>query len=199
MVDVAYVASDIDDEAAGSVIVLRDITAEKGRALQLSFEASHDALTGLENRRAFLEQLEDALLSARAHDQHHVVGFLDLDHFKVVNDHFGHATGDRLLREIGTVMGRVVRGGDVLARIGGDEFALLLSNCRLDDARYVAEKIRRAVDGYRIEYRGESLGVGVSVGLAPLEADTPSAEEALADADAACYQAKAAGRNVIVG
>lgn len=199
MIDVAYVASDIDDEAAGSVIVLRDITAEKGRALQLSFEASHDALTGLENRRAFLEQLEDALLGARAHDQHHVVGFLDLDHFKIVNDRFGHATGDRLLREIGTVMGRVVRGGDVLARIGGDEFALLLSNCRLDDARRVAEKIRRVVDVYRIEYRGESLGVGVSVGLAPLDAETPSAEQALAEADAACYQAKAAGRNVIVG
>ncbi|HTW85492.1 MAG TPA: diguanylate cyclase [Candidatus Sulfotelmatobacter sp.] len=199
MIDVAYVASHIEGEPEGTVIVLRDITAEKGRAMQLSFEASHDALTGLENRRAFLEQLDDALRAARAHGQHHVVGFLDLDHFKVVNDRFGHATGDRLLREIGHVMGRVVRGGDVLARIGGDEFALLLSNCRMSDARRVAEKIREAVDAYRIEYAGQQLGVGVSVGLAPLDADSVDAEQALGEADAACYQAKAAGRNAIVG
>jgi Amt family ammonium transporter len=96
-------------------------------------------------------------------------------------------------------MGRVVRGGDVLARIGGDEFALLLANCRLDDARNVAEKLRAAVDNYRIEHEGEVLDVGVSVGLAPIESDTVSGAEALADADAACYQAKAAGRNAIVG
>jgi diguanylate cyclase (GGDEF)-like protein/PAS domain S-box-containing protein len=199
MIDVAYVSSRIAQEGEGTVIVLRDVTAEKGRTLRLSFEASHDALTGLENRRAFLEQLDDALRSAREQGQHHAVGFLDLDHFKIVNDRFGHATGDRLLSEIGHIMGRVVRGGDVLARIGGDEFGLLLSNCRLDDARRVAEKIRAAVDAYRIEYGGERLGIGVSVGLAPIEADTRSAEAALAEADALCYQAKAAGRNAIVG
>ena len=87
----------------------------------------------------------------------------------------------------------------MLARIGGDEFALLLANCRLDDARYVAEKVRAAVDNYRIEHDGEVLDVGVSVGLAAIEADTTSASDALAEADAACYQAKAAGRNLIVG
>ncbi len=198
-VDVAYVASRIDADEGGTVVVLRDVTAENRVAMRLSFEASHDPLTGLQNRRAFTERLEEAVLGARERSEHHVVGFLDLDRFKVVNDRFGHAVGDRLLREIGHVMGRVVRGGDVLARIGGDEFGLLLANCRIDDARRVAEKMRAAVDAYRIEHHGEVLDVGVSIGLAPLEADSPGAAHALADADAACYQAKNAGRNAIAG
>jgi diguanylate cyclase (GGDEF)-like protein/PAS domain S-box-containing protein len=199
IIDVAYVASRIDGNAHGTVVVLRDVTIENRIALRLSFEATHDPLTGLQNRRAFTERLDEAVRGARERGEHHAVGFIDLDRFKVVNDRFGHAVGDRLLHEIARVMGRVVRGGDVLARIGGDEFALLLSNCPLDDARRVAEKLRAAVDNYRIEHEGEVLDVGVSVGLAPIEAETISGAEALAEADAACYQAKAAGRNIIFG
>ena len=198
--DVQYVASRIGtSDAHSAVVVLRDVTAEHRLALKLSFEASHDPLTGLPNRRAFLERLETAVATARELGGHHAVAFLDLDRFKVVNDRFGHAAGDRLLREIARVMGRVVRGGDVLARIGGDEFALLLSDCRIDDARRVAEKMRRAVDAYRIEDRGEVLGVGVSIGLAPIDGETINAAHALGEADAACYQAKASGRNVVAG
>lgn len=198
-VDVAYVASRIHLDGQGTVIVMRDVTAERRLAMRLSFEAAHDPLTGLQNRRAFLERLQEAVDGARERDEHHAVAFIDLDRFKIVNDRFGHATGDRLLREIGRVMGRVVRGNDVLARIGGDEFALLLTNCRLADGRRVAEKMRTAVDAYAIEHDGEVLGVGISVGLAPIEAETTSAEAALAEADAACYHAKAAGRNAISG
>jgi diguanylate cyclase (GGDEF)-like protein/PAS domain S-box-containing protein len=198
-IDVAYVASRIDAEEGGTVVVLRDVTVEHRVALRLSFEAAHDPLTGLENRRAFMDRLDEAVRGARERGEHHAVAFLDLDRFKIVNDRFGHAVGDRLLREIGAVMGRVVRGGDVLARIGGDEFALLLASCRVEDARRIAEKLRAAVDAYRIEHHGQQLGVGVSVGLAPIEADTPSAAQALAEADATCYQAKAAGRNAIAG
>jgi diguanylate cyclase (GGDEF)-like protein/PAS domain S-box-containing protein len=199
MIDVAYVASLIDGGQHGTVVVLRDVTMENRIALRLSFEATHDPLTGLQNRRAFTERLDEAVRGARERGEHHAVGFIDLDRFKVVNDRFGHAVGDRLLHEIARVMGRVVRGGDVLARIGGDEFALLLSNCPLDHARRVAEKLRAAVDNYRIEHDGEVLDVGVSVGLAPIEADTSCGADALAEADAACYQAKAAGRNLIIG
>ncbi|MEA2722077.1 MAG: hypothetical protein QOJ39_3941 [Candidatus Eremiobacteraeota bacterium] len=200
IIDVAYVASRIDDaDDHGTVVVLRDVTAENRLAMRLSFEASHDPLTGLENRRAFTERLEEAVRGACERGEHHAVGFLDLDRFKIVNDRLGHAVGDRLLREIGHVMGRVLRGGDVLARIGGDEFALLLANCRIDDARRVAEKMRAAVDAYRIEHHGQVLDVGVSIGLAPIEADTPGGAQALAEADAACYQAKNAGRNAIAG
>jgi diguanylate cyclase (GGDEF)-like protein/PAS domain S-box-containing protein len=199
IIDVAYVASRVDAETQGTVLVLRDVTIENRIALRLSFEATHDPLTGLQNRRAFTERLDEAVRGARERGEHHAVGFIDLDRFKIVNDRFGHAVGDRLLHEIARVMGRVVRGGDVLARIGGDEFALLLSNCRLDDARRVAEKLRAAVDDYRIRHGGEVLDVGVSVGLAAIEANTTSGADALAEADAACYQAKAAGRNLIVG
>jgi diguanylate cyclase (GGDEF)-like protein/PAS domain S-box-containing protein len=198
-VDVAFVASRIDAEDQGAVVVLRDVTAENRVALRLSFEAAHDPLTGLQNRRAFLDRLEDTVRGARERGEHHAIAFLDLDRFKVVNDRFGHAVGDRLLREIGQVMGRVVRGGDVLARIGGDEFALLLANCRLDDARRVAEKVRAAVDAYRIEHNGTVLDIGVSVGIAPIEADTPGVEQAIAEADAACYEAKVTGRIAIAG
>ena len=125
--------------------------------------------------------------------------FVDLDEFKSINDSLGHIAGDAMLMAVGDRMRATVGADDFIARIGGDEFALLLSNCPLDDARRVAEKLRAAVDNYRIEHEGEVLDVGVSVGLAPIEADTISGAEALADADAACYQAKAAGRNIIFG
>ncbi|HEX3550043.1 MAG TPA: diguanylate cyclase [Candidatus Elarobacter sp.] len=198
-VDVEYVSSRVDAEDGGTVVVLRDVTAEHRLAMRLSFEASHDPLTGLPNRRAFTERLEEAVRGAHERGERHVVGFLDLDRFKVVNDRLGHAAGDRLLREVGQVMGRVVRGGDVLGRIGGDEFALLLFNCGLDDARRIAGMVRAAVDGYRIESHGLVLDVGVSIGLATIEEGTPGAADALDEADAACYQAKAAGRNAIAG
>jgi len=198
-VDVAYVASPIDADERGAVIVLRDVTIENRLAMRLSFEASHDPLTGLPNRRAFMERLEEAMTTARERRELHAVGFLDLDRFKIVNDRLGHAAGDRLLCEVSNLMARAVRNGDVLARIGGDEFGLLLSNCSLDDARRVADKVRTAVESYRIESQGLVLDVGVSIGLAPIEAGTASAADALDEADAACYQAKAAGRNAIAG
>jgi diguanylate cyclase (GGDEF)-like protein/PAS domain S-box-containing protein len=198
--DVAFVASRVEQGGGhGMVIVLRDVTVEHRLAMRLSFEASHDALTGLPNRRAFLDRMEYAVRSAWEHGERHVVGFLDLDRFKIVNDRFGHHAGDRVLRDIARLMGGVVRAGDVLSRFGGDEFALLLTSCRIDDARRIAEKIRAAVESYAVEHQGEMLGVGVSIGLAEVDAMTLSAAQALADADAACYEAKAAGRNAIAG
>lgn len=198
VIDIAYVASRIPDDQ-GTVVVLRDVTDESSLAKRLSFEASHDPLTGLQNRRAFFELLEEAVRGARERGEVHAVAFLDLDRFKLVNDQFGHAAGDRLLREVGPVMGRVVRGGDHLARIGGDEFGLLLTNCRIDDARHVADKIRAAVEDYRIEHEGQMIGIGVCIGLAPINHLTVSAASVISAADAACYKAKAAGRNAIVG
>lgn len=199
-IDVAYVASRIDGvEEHAVVIVLRDVTAEHRLALRLSFEANHDPLTGLPNRRAFVERLEEAVRSAHEHGTSHAVAFLDLDRFKILNDRFGHAVGDRLLREVARAMGRIVRGADVIGRIGGDEFGMLLSDCSLENARRIADKMRQVVDDYHIEHQGEVLGVGVSIGLAPIDQTTVSAEQALSEADAACYQAKAAGRNAVAG
>jgi len=199
-IDVAFVASRIGNAGEhGTVVVLRDVTVEHRLALRLSFEATHDPLTGLPNRRAFLDRIDAATRSSWEHGEHHVVGFLDLDRFKIVNDRFGHPAGDRVLRDVARLMSAAVRTGDVLARFGGDEFALLLTNCRMDDARRIAEKIRATVEAYAVEHDGEVLGVGVSIGLAPIDAATVNAAQALADADAACYEAKAAGRNAVAG
>jgi diguanylate cyclase (GGDEF)-like protein/PAS domain S-box-containing protein len=189
-VDVSYVASRIETSPPGTLIVLRDVTTEHRLALRLSFEALHDPLTGLPNRRAVLERIEDAIRGARERGEHHAVAFVDLDNFKAVNDRFGHAVGDRVLADLARVMGGAVRAVDVIARIGGDEFVMLLSNCRLADARHVTDKVRDAVLAYAVEHEAEMVPIGASIGLAPIEAATASAEDAIAAADAACYQIK---------
>jgi len=189
-IDVSYVASRIENVPSGTLVMLRDITAEHRLALRLSFEALHDPLTGLPNRRAMLEQIEEAIVGARERGEHHAVAFLDLDNFKAVNDRFGHAVGDRVLADLARMMGRAVRAVDVLARIGGDEFVLLLHNCRMSDAKAVTDKVREAVLEARVEDGGVVVPLGVSIGLAPIEAATQSPAAVLATADAACYRQK---------
>lgn len=196
---IAFVASPIGKSDEGFVVVLRDVTAQHRLAMQLSYEASHDALTGLFNRRKFEEVLNEAVTSAQASSSHHSLAFLDLDHFKIINDRCGHAVGDRVLADIAQVLQHELRGRDVLARLGGDEFAVLLQHCSIANARRVLEKLRAAVAAYTIVEGGMSFAVGVSIGVASIEGVHANASAALAAADAACYAAKAAGRNVIVG
>ena len=182
----------------GYVIVLRDVTAQARLTRRLAYEASHDPLTRLPNRRRFEEMVAAALETARNNNSVHAVAYVDLDHFKEVNDRFGHEIGDRFLREVAHRMSLNVRGNDVLARLGGDEFALLLHECTLANAQRVAEKVRQSVTTFPAEYDGTSIAVGASVGLATLDRLSASAEAVLASADAACYSAKAAGRNAVV-
>jgi diguanylate cyclase (GGDEF)-like protein/PAS domain S-box-containing protein len=190
--DVSYVASRIESSPSGTLVMLRDVTAEHRLALRLSFEALHDPLTGLPNRRAVLERIEDAIRGARERGEHHAVAFVDLDNFKYVNDRFGHVVGDRVLAEVARVMGRAVRAVDSIARLGGDEFVLLLSNCRIGHARRVADKVRAAVLAHELTHEGEVVAIGASIGIAPIDAGTASAEAVIAAADAACYKAKSA-------
>jgi len=189
-VDVSYVSSRIEGTPPGTLVMLRDVTAEHRLALRLSFEALHDPLTGLPNRRAVLERVEDAIRGARERGERHAIAFVDLDNFKSVNDRFGHAVGDQVLAEMARVMGRAVRSVDAIARLGGDEFVLLLSNCRIGHARRVAEKVREAVQAHQVVYEGEVLAVGASIGIASIDASTTSAAAVIAAADAACYKAK---------
>jgi diguanylate cyclase (GGDEF)-like protein/PAS domain S-box-containing protein len=196
---VAFTTSPFGEGPEGYVVVLRDITEEHRLASQLSFEASHDALTGLINRRRFEEALSDIVTEARRGRIVTTLAFLDLDRFKLINDHCGHAGGDRVLADIAQILAKNLRERDVLARVGGDEFAVILNDCAIGVARRVLEKLRRAVDAYIYEHDGETFSVGVSIGLAPIDAGTTTAADVLAVADAACYAAKAAGRNVIVG
>jgi diguanylate cyclase (GGDEF)-like protein len=182
----------------GYVIVLRDITAQARLTRRLAYEASHDSLTSLPNRRHFEEIIAVALESARHRGTTHTVAYIDLDHFKTVNDTLGHQAGDRLLRELAHRMSLNVRGNDVLARIGGDEFALLLHECSPSHAFRVAEKIRSAVEAASFEIVGPDAAVRASVGLALLDAEARDAAAVLAAADRACYAAKAGGRNAVV-
>ena len=174
----------------GYVIVLRDVTAQVRLTRRLAYEASHDSLTRLPNRRRFEEMIENALVSARHASIVHTVAFIDLDRFKQVNDSFGHETGDRLLRDVAHRMSLNVRGNDILARLGGDEFALLLHECTPTNAERVVEKIRLSVEALPVVYEGKTIVLSASIGLAPLLRDSESAAAVLAQADKACYEAK---------
>lgn len=178
----------------GGVLTLRDVSNERNMAQRLSWEASHDALTGLFNRREFTDRLEISLEKTQPDDIQHVVFFMDLDRFKNVNDSAGHAAGDQLLKGLSTILSEKVRPTDTLARLGGDEFALLLENCPMIQAQRIAATLLTAVEAYRFEYDSQLFTVGVSIGLAIVDG-TVSCAEVLTRADTACYMAKEQGRN----
>lgn len=196
---ISYVVSPIGSTSDGYVVVLRDITTQHRLATQLSHEVAHDPLTGLLNRRRFEEALEDLVTKAHNSAVSTVLAALDLDRFKVINDRCGHAAGDRVLVEVAGILAERLREHDLLARVGGDEFAILLHDCSLESARRVLEDLRRAVDAYRFVHAGEAFTIGVSIGLSAIDERTTDGASALAAADRACYAAKAAGRNVIIG
>jgi len=175
----------------GYVIVLRDVTAQVRLTRRLAYEASHDSLTRLPNRRRFEEMIAGALESARNNGTVHTVAFIDLDRFKQVNDSFGHETGDRLLRDVAHRMSLNVRGNDILARLGGDEFALLLHECSPANAQRVVEKIRQSVESLPIVSNGKTIVLSASIGLAALDINSETAAGVMAEADRAFYEAKA--------
>ena len=179
---------------AGCVIIFHDVTEIRGLTRQMSYQASHDALTGLVNRADFERQLEAALKSARSADVGHVVCYLDLDRFKAVNDTSGHLAGDNLLREIASLLKEKVRDSDTVARLGGDEFALLLVGCPLDKGQQIADDVCRAVGDYRFVWHDQIFDIGVSIGLVEIGHESGSAENVLGAADSACYVAKQQGR-----
>jgi diguanylate cyclase (GGDEF)-like protein/PAS domain S-box-containing protein len=183
-----------DGQVAGCVVIFHDVSELRGLAREMSYQASHDALTGLVNRAEFERRLEAALDSARGEGVGHVVCYLDLDRFKLVNDTGGHIAGDNLLREIAALLKQRVRDSDTVARVGGDEFAMLLAGCPLDKARQIAEDVCQAVAGHQFAWQDSVFDVGVSVGLVEVGKDSGSAESVLSAADSACYIAKQQGR-----
>lgn len=182
------------DEIVGAVVMLHDVTELRGIARRMSYQATHDALTGLVNRHEFERRLAEALETAQRGDQSHVLCYIDLDHFKAVNDGSGHQAGDAMLREVARIMREAVRDSDTVARIGGDEFALLLTGCPLTKGRQIADDMIRAIGEHRFVWKDRIHSVGASVGLVELARDSGSLEEVLAAADSACYVAKNRGR-----
>jgi len=187
-----------DPEAPDSRVlaVCRDITDRRQLEDQLSYQASHDALTDLINRREFENRLRRVLARAEEHPGDHVLCYLDLDQFKIVNDTCGHVAGDELLRQIASLLIGQIRSRDTLARLGGDEFAVLMEHCPIERAVVLADHMRAAIEGFHFQWHDRRFSLGVSIGLVPLQGGS-SIEAALSLADSACYAAKEQGRNRI--
>ncbi len=181
------------NEILGLVLVLHDTSELRGFTRQITYQASHDALTGLVNRREFERRLHEALDSAQTGDATHALCYLDLDRFKLVNDTCGHTAGDNMLREVAAILKDAVRDSDTAGRIGGDEFALLLVGCPLDKARQIADDVVRAVNDYRFVWKDKIFNVGVSIGLVEIARDGGSIDDVMNSADSACYVAKSQG------
>ncbi len=172
----------------------REIRRAKRSAEQLlRYQANHDDLTGLLNRRAFMERLHDSLLSARRSTRASALCFMDLDRFKVVNDTCGHRGGDELLRQLADLLRQQVRETDALARLGGDEFALLLRDCDTRGAEQVARSLQDRLARFRFHWLDQSFELGMSIGIVGVTDSGVSATELLSAADVACYAAKNLG------
>ena len=187
----------VGQRTAGTVIVLRDMTNEMDYISRLAWQATHDPLTSLPNRREFEIRLADALAESIDTGEHHAVAMLDLDQFKVVNDTCGHAAGDELLRHMAERLRQSLHRDEMVARLGGDEFAILLRKCPIDRAALICERIRETVEDLNFAWQGSSFNTTASIGLVQVTGASVSAEDVIRAADVACYLAKDKGRNRI--
>jgi diguanylate cyclase (GGDEF)-like protein len=202
-----------EDEMAaviGAVEALRERTQQRlalererdALIEQLRDQSNTDALTGLANRRGFLEAAERLLAQARRHGFGVVAILLDIDHFKRFNDELGHAVGDAVLAEVAGVIRREIRGSDLCGRLGGEEFVLLLAHCDFAQGRIFAERLRRAIEALAAfppkTPGGAPVRTTASLGVATFGAHCASLELLLSQADAAMYRAKTAGRNRVM-
>ena len=188
---------DSQGQIVGAVLVLHDITEVMGMARQLSYQASHDMLTGLANRREFERLLDRAIKTARSVGVEHVLLYMDLDQFKLVNDTCGHRAGDELLTQLALLLRGRIRESDTLARLGGDEFGVLLEGCHLDKAQTIADELRKVVKEFRFVWQDKTFEIGVSIGVVAINENSGRLTEVLSAADTACYVAKDLGRNRI--
>ncbi len=179
----------------GVVVVFSNVNEKRKLEREMRWQASHDALTGLENRRTFEERLNSTVAIARSANSQHALLYLDLDQFKLINDTSGHAAGDRMLGDIATLLKSKLRDIDVVARLGGDEFGVLLVNCPLADAVRVAETLRECVADFRFIADQNIYSNTVSIGLVAINNNSQNVTELMISADAACYVAKEKGRN----
>lgn len=179
----------------GALIAVHDVTHTKDMQRKLTHAASHDALTGLHNRSHFESELARHLDHAKSESLEHVLCFVDLDRFKIVNDSAGHSVGDVLLKNVSKVISQCVRGSDVLARLGGDEFGVLLLNCNVAQAQLVAEKIIDSIAAIRFTWDNNIYDIGASIGVVAVNSLSRNITDAMSQADVACYAAKHAGRN----
>ena len=179
---------------SGAVVVIHDVSELRGLTRKMSYQATHDPLTGLINRREFERRLDEAMDSAHAEEAVHMLFYMDLDRFKAVNDSCGHMAGDNMLREVAGLIKEQVRDSDFVGRLGGDEFGALLIGCPIDKARQIAADISNAVNEYRFVWKDKIFNIGVSIGLVEISHTSGSLQDVMSAADSACYVAKQEGR-----
>ncbi len=188
---------DREGQTIGAVLVVRDVTSTREIARRLEYQATHDTLTGLFNRREFERHIEQAIREVAEDGRMHAMCYMDLDQFKVVNDTCGHYAGDRLLIELGKLIKGKTREQDIVGRLGGDEFGLLLHDVNLDQAAFYAAEIRNSIRDYRYVVDDHAFQVGVSVGIVAIRPESGTLADIFTAADVACYVAKDKGRNEI--
>ncbi len=182
---------------SGTVVVIHDVSEIRGLTRQMSYQAAHDALSGLPNRRDDERRLHEAMDSAHAEEATHILCYMDLDRFKAVNDSCGHIAGDNMLREVATLIKDQVRDSDFVARLGGDEFGTLLMGCPLEKAQQIGSDICNAVADYRFVWKDKIFNIGISIGLVEISHASGSLQDVMAAADSACYVAKQRGRGQV--
>jgi diguanylate cyclase (GGDEF)-like protein/PAS domain S-box-containing protein len=195
LLDTTYLVHDAMGNAIGYQGTVVDFTEVHALSQQLSYEATHDSLTALPNRRAIEQQLQQAIEDSRIHGSMHALCYFDLDQFKVINDSFGHPAGDELLRQLGAALRERIADRDTLARVGGDEFAVLVRYRAIHEAAAIADDLLGAIRAFRMRWDDREIDVGASIGVVPIDANTASLSDLLGAADTACYTAKEKGRN----
>ena len=197
---IEYSATPIKQEnntLTGSVMIFRDVTEKRSMEKNLNWQAKHDPLTGLINRREFDDILNKIISSSNKSDREHAVCYIDLDRFKLVNDSCGHQAGDELLKKISDRLKKIARDTDTVARLGGDEFAVIMYSCNLDKAKLIAEIFREEVFNTKFDWHGKSISITASIGIVPLNVSTTSLTDLKRVADLICCRAKDSGGNRI--
>ena len=182
---------------SGAVVVFHDVGEIRGLTRKMSYQATHDPLTGLINRREFERRLDEAMDSAHSEEAVHMLFYMDLDRFKAVNDSCGHLAGDNMLREVASIIREQVRDSDFVGRLGGDEFGSLLIGCPIEKARQIATDICVAVADYRFVWKDKIFNIGISIGLVEISHVSGSLQDLMSAADSACYVAKQQGRGKV--
>lgn len=181
-----------------AMVQIQDVTAAHELSNKLSYQASHDSLTDLINRREFEAQINQLLNHDKTHHEaEHALLFIDLDQFKVINDTCGHVAGDELLRQLSALMNETVRQSDTLARLGGDEFGVLMRFCQLEQSQRLGESLRQVIEDFRFVWDGQVFNLAASIGISAITPNMNNITEIMRRADTACYMAKEFGRNRI--
>ena len=186
---------DHEDEIAGIVVIIHDESVQRSLNRQLTFQATHDALTGLINRYEFERRLKHVISTQNMHESVNTLCYIDLDQFKMVNDTCGHTAGDELLKQITLLLQNTLDNKGILARLGGDEFGLLLENADVNKAQNISAGLLEVIKNFHFTWNDSTFTIGASIGITPISQNAFSCEELLSNADSACYLAKESGRN----